>query len=177
MFVIQPLKILHELGSVGLMGAFLVCIVVAADALAWPPAHYASLRATIDVVGRYVLLPSLALVLVSGLLAMAVHPPFHNAGWAWMKVATTVLVLEGTFGVQARARDITALAVKAAAGEGDAAQMAALLKSERGALWALLAVSAANIVLGVWRPRFRKRRVDPAIKRAVQEEAAARDDD
>ncbi|MFO0635353.1 MAG: hypothetical protein U0168_21100 [Nannocystaceae bacterium] len=41
-------------------------------------------------------MPSLLVVLVSGLCAIAVHHPFHNAGWAWLKAATTLLVLEGT---------------------------------------------------------------------------------
>jgi len=39
-------------------------------------------------------------------------------------------------------------------GRGDAAQLAEALHAERGGLWLLLALSLANVVLAVWRPRI-----------------------
>jgi len=47
-------------------------------------------------VPELILLPSIALALVRGLLAMAFNPAFHNAGWAWLKLISGVLVFEGT---------------------------------------------------------------------------------
>jgi hypothetical protein len=42
------------------------------------------------------------------------------------------------------------------AGRPDPASLATLLTAESDTLWVLLAVSVANVALGVWRPRFSK---------------------
>ena len=42
-----------------------------------------------------------------------------------------------------------------AAAATDAALLDALLRSERNTLWLLLALSAVNVVLAVWRPRLK----------------------
>jgi hypothetical protein len=47
-----------------------------------------------------------------------------------------------------------ALAAKAAAGHADASLLGQALDAEWNSLWVLLAVATANVVLGVWRPRF-----------------------
>jgi len=46
------------------------------------------------------------------------------------------------------------LSARALAGEVDTATLAGSLGAERTSLWMLLAVSAGNVVLGVWRPRL-----------------------
>jgi hypothetical protein len=38
-------------------------------------------------------------------------------------------------------------------GSFDPAALATALQGERGTLWVLLAVSTANVALGIWRPR------------------------
>jgi hypothetical protein len=43
-------------------------------------------------------MPSLALTLIAGLLAIAVNRAFHNAGWAWAKLATGIKVWGGGAG-------------------------------------------------------------------------------
>ena len=49
-------------------------------------------------------------------------------------------------------------AAGALAGASDPALVARLLEAESGTLWLLLAVSAINIALAIWRPRFPKYR-------------------
>jgi hypothetical protein len=42
---------------------------------------------------------------------------------------------------------------RALAGQVDGAESPVPVEGEQGTLWVLLAVSAANVALGVWRPR------------------------
>ena len=53
-------------------------------------------RQAIAAIARYVLLPSLALVLVTGLLAIAATRGYHDAGWAWVKALLGIGVFEAT---------------------------------------------------------------------------------
>ena len=77
------LKFLHTMGAVGLMGA-MACLIVLLS-LTPPPdslAGYALMRGAMGAVATWIFLPSLALTLVAGLLAVALHPGFREAGWA-----------------------------------------------------------------------------------------------
>jgi hypothetical protein len=149
------IKILHEIGSAGVMGAFAACLVLVARGPAQPLVAYAAVRQSIAAISQWLLLPSLALVLVSGLMSIAVTRAFHNAAWAWIKALLGISVFEGTLvTINASARRAAELATLAANGQGDAAQLAQVLRTERGGLWLLLALSVANIVLAVWRPRL-----------------------
>ncbi len=70
--------------------------------LSWvpPPAslsEYALLRGAMGTIATWVFFPSLAVTLIAGLLAIAFHRGFHNAGWAWLKAATGILIFEGGF--------------------------------------------------------------------------------
>lgn len=157
------LKILHEVGSSGVIGALVAHLVLLATAKATTPAEYAVLRRGIEAVTTWLLLPSLLVVIVTGLLAIAVHAPFHNAGWAWIKALFGVTMLEGTLGaVQGTARDASALAAKVASGELPASSMEDVLRHERGGLWLILALSIANIVIAVWRPKLSRKPVAKA---------------
>jgi hypothetical protein len=64
-------------------------------------------------------------------------------------------MFEGTLlTIDASARKAAALSALAATGGGDPALLAEVIRTERGGLWFLLALSLANIVLAVWRPRL-----------------------
>ncbi len=91
--------------------------------------------------------PSFALTLVAGMLAIAVNRAVHDAGWAWVKLATGILVFAGSFQVLGSAQQEAKRSAGALAGRLDPEPF-----GEQGALSVLLAVSTANIVLGVWRP-------------------------
>ncbi len=153
----RVLKILHEVSSSGIVGALAIHLVLLSVATTTTALDYAMLRRAIEVITKWVLLPSLGVVLVTGLLAMAVHRPFHGARWAWLKAVFGVSMLEGTLGaVNATATEASALAARVAAGEVDRSAMNDVLRHEWAGLWVILAISIANIIVGVWRPRLQK---------------------
>lgn len=148
------LKFLHTLGAVGLVGSMASLFVLAL----WTPppaalAEYALMSGAAAAIATWVFFPSLAVTLLAGLLAIAVNRAFHNAGWAWAKLASGILIFEGGFTavlgpIQERARE----SAQALAQHADPATLAG--GSDRNALLALLAVALANIALGIWRPRL-----------------------
>ena len=150
------LKFLHTMGAVGLMGA-MACLLVLTSVTP-PPASlagYALMRGAMSAVATWIFLPSLGLTLVAGLLAIALNRGYHNAGWAWVKLATGILVFEGGFsGIQGPMQEEAEQSARALAGEVDPATLAASLGAERNTLWVLLAVATLNVVLGIWRPRL-----------------------
>jgi len=149
------IKFLHEIGTVGMMGALAAQLILVFRSRAMPPAPYAALRMSIETLTQWLLLPSLTLVLLSGLIAIAVHPPYHNAGWAWVKALLGVSVLEGTLGgVQGPARQAAELSAKVLTGEADPVAMADVVRHEWGGLWVILALAVANVALAIWRPRL-----------------------
>ncbi len=153
------LKFAHEVGSVGIMGALLAQLLLAQRAEGLSPPEFALMREQIQVISDWILVPSLGLVLFTGLLALGFHPPFHNAGWAWIKLATTILVLEATLvAVNGPAQKATALSARLAAGEASLEpELAEVLRHEQGGIYMMLFLSVLNIALAVWRPRFRRR--------------------
>ncbi len=149
-------KFLHTMGAIGMMGAMAALLVT----LSFTPeptslAEYARIRAAMGGIAERLFLPSMALVLVSGLIAMALTSAFHNAGWAWMKLATGIIMFEGSLlAVQGPMQREAALSAQALAGAVDSGALATAMQAEWGSLWVLLSVATANVVLGVWRPKF-----------------------
>lgn len=146
------------MGAIGMMGAMASLVVMLS--VAPPPASlsgYALMRGAMGAVASWIFLPSLALTLVAGLLAIA-QRAFHNAGWAWLKLATGILMFEGGLVyVQGPMQQEADLSAGALAGKVDPATLAQSLGAEGNTLWLLLAVATANVVLGVWRPRLTRR--------------------
>jgi hypothetical protein len=105
-------------------------------------------------IGAWVVMPSLVLTLTSGLLAIAVTTAFHDAGWAWIKAATGILILAGGLHALSPIQDEARLSAEALAGRLDPATLTGIAPGEISTLWVLLAVSTANVVLGIWRPRL-----------------------
>jgi len=152
----QLVKFLHTMGAIGLMGAMASLLVLLAYA---PPptslAPYAQIRGAMGDIARWIFLPSLALTLIGGLLALAVNRSYQDAGWALAKLATGILVFEwGFVAVEGPMEQEAALAADALSGHGDAGLLGQSLGAEWGSLWVMLAVATVNVVLGVWRPRF-----------------------
>jgi hypothetical protein len=153
----RALKALHELAAIGVLGSLGCCIVLTATAPTQSPVGFAAVRLGVAAITRWILVPSLALVLVSGLLAIAINRAYHDATWAWVKALLGIGMFEGSLlTVGAGARRAADLSVLAASGQGDAAQLAQVLRTEWGGLWVLVALSTANILLAVWRPRLRR---------------------
>ncbi len=147
------LKFLHTLGAIGLMGTmatFLVALIL------WPTVTDAAAQGAVvnalAAIATWILIPAMGLTLLAGLLAIAITPAFHDAGWVWVKAATGISIFEGSFlyvagPVQEAARNF-------AAHHLDAVELAKTFSSERSTLWVLLAVAMANVALGVWRPKM-----------------------
>ncbi len=151
------LKFLHTLGAAGFMGAVaaLAVVVILAPA-SISTVGYIPLMDAMAKIAAWIIAPSMVLTVVSGLLAMAANPAYQDAGWVWAKAATGILILEGGLHVVGPIQEEAKRSAGALAGSPDPASVASLLTAEGNTLWLLLAVSAANIALGVWRPRLPK---------------------
>ncbi len=150
------MKFLHTMGAIGLMGA-MACLIVLLNLTPAPSelAQYALMRGAMGDIARWIFLPSMALTLIAGLLAIAINRALHNAGWAWVKLVSGVIIFEwGFVGVQGPMQQEAELAAKALAGQADAALLGVSLGAEQNSLWILLAVATFNVVFGIWRPRL-----------------------
>jgi len=151
----KTLKILHTLAACGLiggLGCYMILLVVAPQGSL---EAYAELRQSILAISNYVLLPSLALALVSGLMSMMAHPPFLDRGWVWIKAVSGILMFKGVLTiVSAKADHAATVSRKIAEGELPADALQSLLVYEWWTLVVVMAIAAANVVIGVWRPRL-----------------------
>lgn len=150
------MKLLHSLSSIGLTGGLATYMLVL---WAGPDisslAEYSAMRQSLAMVAKWLLVPSMLVVLVSGLWAMAIHYPYHEAPWVWLKALSGILIFEATLAsIDAPAQGAAEAALAAVNGEIDSAQLAKLVRDEWGAWWMILALNVANIVLATWRPRF-----------------------
>lgn len=152
----RTLKFAHTISAIGLAGGLAAyMLVIAATPEVTSLEAHASLRASLAVVAKWLILPSMLIVLVSGLLAMAVHYRFQEMPWVWIKALSGILIFEATLAsVDAPAQQAAAATARAVAGEIDAATLKSLVRDEWVAWWILLALSAANVILAIWRPRF-----------------------
>jgi len=149
------LKFLHSAAAAALMGAAAAMVIV----LMFTPASiddagYATVVLGMSKLAAWIIGPTMVLTVITGLLAMAVHPPFQDAGWVWAKAATGILVLQAGLHIIGPLQEEAARAANGLAISADAANTARLFKAEINTAWVLLGVSVANIALGVWRPRF-----------------------
>ena len=161
------LKFLHTMGAIGMMGAMAAMLII----LAFTPLpdslnDYTVLRITLGGVAEWLLLPSMTVVLLSGLWSMAITPAFHNAGWVLLKLVSGLIVFKGVlFSIQGPAQREAALSAGVLDGQMDPAVLGHSTSGEWGALWVIMVVATANVVLGVWRPRLsRVRKARPATE-------------
>ncbi len=118
-------------------------------------AGLALMRGAMAEIATWLFFPSLGLTLIAGLLGIAVNHAFHNAGWAWVKLASGVLIFEGGLvSVLGPLQEEARQSASALAGQSDPAAIAGSYGAEQNALWMLLAVTTVNVVLGIWRPRL-----------------------
>ncbi len=152
------LKFFHTLAACGLIGALLSYMIVLTYARHDTASTYADMRQTISALCSYLLLPSLGIALITGLLSMAVHKPFQEMRWAWVKALLGLSMFESTLAIiQSKANHAAKISAKIAAGEADANALGNALHAEWITLGAIMVLSIANIVLGIWRPALVKR--------------------
>jgi hypothetical protein len=149
------LKFLHTCAACGMVGALLAYGLVLIHAPQDTAQAYADMRHTVSALCNYLLLPSMALALVTGLLSMAVHRPFMEQRWVWLKAVLGLSVFEATLGVVgSKAGTAAAVSAKIAAGAPAADELARAIAHEWMALGVILTLLLVNIVLGIWRPRL-----------------------
>ncbi|MEO0574072.1 MAG: hypothetical protein AAF004_01325 [Pseudomonadota bacterium] len=149
-------KIIHSIAGIGYAGGLITyaLVLIFAPEMSEASQHFA-LRVSLAGVSKWLILPSMILVVISGLLAMIVHYPFMNAPWVWLKALTGLLIFEATLAsIDSPAQAAKRAATDAIDGNIDLATLNTLLDKEWLALWILLGLSAANVVLAIWRPRF-----------------------
>jgi Predicted integral membrane protein (DUF2269) len=154
----KALKLFHTLASCGLIGALLGYTIVLIHAPQASPPAYAQARQVISMLCNFLLLPSLAVALVTGLFSMVVHRPFQDTRWAWLKAVLGLSMFEATLGiVQSKATTAAVESAKAVTGAAEPGALADALANEWAALAVIMALSIAQVGLGVWRPRLAKR--------------------
>ncbi len=152
------LKFLHTIASAGMVGALAGYMILLVHAPQASPADYADMRQSIEALCTYLLGPSMAVTLVSGLLAIAFHMPFQEKRWVWVKAALGLAVFEATLHLSgSKANYAAELANKIAEGAAPENALEQAIASEWGVLYALSALTVANIALGVWRPSLTRR--------------------
>jgi uncharacterized membrane protein len=143
-------KFLHLVASIGFGGGLAACLIINLMTDRTSPAEFAAARYSFAAIARYLLVPSMAVVVVSGLIALAATRAYMDAGWAWLKALLGLSVFEATLMVVGSSTQQAELLAATA----QPAVLEALLRSERLTLWLLIALSIVNVVLAVWRPRL-----------------------
>lgn len=143
-------KATHDIASIAFGGALAACLVINVMANRQSSTEFAASRQLFAAVAQYVLIPSMAVVVVSGLIAMMATRGYQDAGWAWVKALLGISVFVATV----RLVGTSSAPVELAAAAADPALVDTLLRSERNMLWLLIALCVVNVVLAVWRPRM-----------------------
>lgn len=177
----KSLKFVHTVATALLVGALALQLLVAFRYGAPPPDGEASAvgaRLLMAEVSRGLLVPSMVVVVVSGLLLMGINRTFGAAGWVWAKALIGLMLVKAVITLtHPAARDLAAHAAReaTAAGAVTADAVAQLLRMEWNGAWVALALTVAAIAFGVWRPRLSdlpraddSRKGAPAIGGAVR---------
>jgi hypothetical protein len=116
-------------------------------------AGYALMREAMAEIATWIFFPSIVLTLIAGLLAIAANRAYHDAGWAWVKLATGILVFAGSLHALGPIQEEAKPSAGEVAGHSDPT-ITGPFGAEQSTLWMLLAAATANVVLGIWRPRL-----------------------
>lgn len=143
-------KALHDSAAIAFGGGLATCLVINLMANRTATSEFVAARQVFAAIAQYVLIPSVAVVVVSGLIAMMSTRGYQDAGWAWVKAVLGISVLVATFRVVGASTTSSELVAAAA----DPSALDALLSAERGMLWLLIALCVVNVVLAVWRPKL-----------------------
>jgi hypothetical protein len=145
-------KTVHDIASIGFGGALAACLVINLTTNFTVPGEFLAARQVFSAIAQYLLLPAMAVVVLSGLIALAATRAYRDAGWAWLKALLGMSVFVATLQIVGSSGAQGELAQAAAA--ADLATLQRLLRAERITLWLLIALSVVNVVLAVWRPKL-----------------------
>lgn len=148
-------KLLHYAGLVGLAGGILVSLVLGVTVDATSPSGAATVHAAIAHVGGAVVVPSLVIVLLTGMLLVVSRPQFISARWVWVKaalgIATGAVVL---LMLQPAVNAAATVAIGGAEGGRAMVPLSEVVQGEHFAAYLALVLVALAAVVAIWRPRL-----------------------
>lgn len=149
------IKLLHYASLVGLAGGVIVSLVLADTIDATSPSATAGMHAAIALICGGVIVPSLVMMLLSGMLLVIARPRLIAARWVWAKAAlgvvTGAVIL---LALQPAVKAAASMAATGALGDAPLGPLAAVVASEHAAAWWILGLILVAMVVAVWRPRF-----------------------
>jgi len=149
------LKLLHLLAAIGFAGGLAVVLLLAGIADDSTATSYAAGRRGIAAVADYFVLPSLALLVTTGMLLLVKQPALIEARWVWAKALLGTLISGITLlWLQPAINRIGGLAQLGVEGTAVLGPMLPQLRAEMTGGAICIAMSLAAIVLAVWRPRL-----------------------
>lgn len=149
------LKVVHLVSVAAFGGAVLVSWVLADDVRSVQPGGFAAVRQAIAAIGDAIVLPSLIVLLLSGMLLVVARPALVAARWVWAKAAIGLAVgAVAIFVIQPAVRRASVLASEAVVGAPGLAPLQRALDAEQIGTSINLALLLVAIALGVWRPRL-----------------------
>lgn len=149
------IKLLHYASLVGLAGGIIVSLVLADAIDVTSPSATASIHAAIALICGALVVPSMVVMLLTGMLLVVARPHLIGARWVWAKAALG-LVTGGVILLALQPAVKAAAAMSATGALGDAAPgpLTSVVASEHAAAWWTLGLVFLAMVLAVWRPRL-----------------------
>lgn len=152
------IKIIHLLALAGFVGGLASTLLLSDYADDAPPSLLAALRMLIAALDESLVVPSLVLMVLSGMLLVVARPQLVGARWLWAKTALTVVIAVVVLAVVHPAITRAAvLAAEGALGTPALGELSRAFTAERIGGIAVLALAALAVVLAVWRPRLGQR--------------------
>jgi hypothetical protein len=152
------LKFVHLLSAIGFAGGLAVSMLLAATVDDSTSTSFAAWRRAISAVASSVTVPSLVLLLASGMLAVASQPAFFAARWVRVKALIGALVAGlALLVVQPAISRMDGLARMAVEGRPVLQPASFALNGELIGGAACLVLCLAAVALAVWRPALGRR--------------------
>ena len=149
------IKLLHYASLVGLAGGIVISLVLADTVDATSPSAAAGMHAAIALVCGAVVVPSMIVMLLTGMLLVVARPHLIGARWVWAKAVLGV-VTGGVIllALQPAVNAVASMAATGALGDAPPGPLASVVASEHAAAWWTLGLVLVAMVIAVWRPRF-----------------------
>lgn len=149
------LKLLHYASLAGLGGGIVVILVLLDTIDATSPAAVASMHAAIALVCSGLVVPSLVVLLLTGMLLVVARPQLISARWVWAKALVGVIVAVALLaGLQPLVIALASMSATGALGDAPPGPLARTVETERWAAYLTLANVVVAMVIAVWRPRL-----------------------
>jgi hypothetical protein len=149
------LKLLHFAGLVGLGGGLVIALVLVDTVDATSPAATAAMHAAIALICAGVIVPSLVVVVLTGMFLVVARPALIGARWVWVKALLGVAVVVAVLGyLQPAMLAAASMATAGALGDSALGPLPAVVAAELGAAWWTRALVVVAGVVAVGRPRL-----------------------